>query len=433
MTRLLLALALALNLPGCGFLFVTIADATRGSPSPLSLSQSAHVSGRTGGRASHAISCGAASGSPQNEHAFVAAVAGTYTFDSATSDYDGVIAVYDAYGNELACNDDHGSTRQSEVSVSLAASQHVTVVQGGYNGASGSYEMWVTGVAASGGLAPAMMADGTIVAPPPPPPPQELPLATQVSGVTTGLLPLPGVTCPPTSGMQEWRFTAPAEGGYVFHVDATYDAYLGVIDELGTQIGCNDDFGSTASARVAVDLGAGSVVRVIVGGYASQSGSYTLTAVALSNGGPVALGQPVLFSSGSTSSAPDVCGAAAGSIDRTFTFTPRAEAFYAFHTDANAILVIDDGRRTAACLPLAADRRAGFVLKAGHRYSLVLELGSPDGAAHTFSIDRVDPDAPDWQAPPMTTIPLSGLLVTGTLTTGGDEPLESDSSSVDPL
>jgi len=141
-------------------------------------------------------------------------------------------------------------------------------------------------------------------------------------------------------------------------------------------------------------------VRVIVGGFASQYGSYSLTAVPLSTGGALALARPVLFAAGTTDAEPDVCGAIAGSVDRTFTFTPRQEAFYAFTTDASGTLVIGDGRRTAACVPLVPDRRAGFVLKAGHRYSLVLELGVPDGSAHTFSIDRVDPAAADWQVPP---------------------------------
>lgn len=397
-TPLLLA-ALATLLPGCGFLFVTIADATRGPPAPLS--QSTHVSGRTtGGSARRAISCGAASGSPQNEHAFVAPQAGTYTFDSSTSDYDGVIAVYDANGLELACNDDHGSTRQSEVVVTLAAGASVTIVQGGYAGGAGSYEMWVTGAVGSAPTGSLTLADGTVVEVTPAQPPQELPLGATVMGDTSGLGALGGVSCPPTSPMQQWRFTAPADGSFVFQVDSGYDAYLGVLDDLGTALGCNDDFGSTTHARVAVELTQGAVVRVIVGGFSSQSGSYSLTAVAVSSGGTITLGQPLLFSPGNTSSEPDVCGASVGSVDRTFTFTPRQEAFYAFTTDVTGILVIGDGRRTAACIPLSPDRRAGVVLKAGHRYSLVLELGYPDGLAHTLAIDRVSPDAPDWQVPP---------------------------------
>lgn len=394
-------LGLALVLPGCGFLFTTLVSATRGPPGPLS--GSTHVSGRTfGASARHPISCGAASGSPQDDHTFVAPQGGTYTFDSATSDYDGVIAVYDANGNELACNDDHGSTRQSQVTVLLAEGQTVTVVQGGYAGGAGSYEMWVSSPTA--GSAPTgqlTLGDGTVVPVTATLPPQDLALGTTVVGDTSGLGTLGGVSCPPTTApMQEWRFTAPADGGYLFHVDSAYDAYLGVIDDAGTALGCNDDYGDTTHARVAVELMQGSVVRVIVGAYSTGSGTYSLTAVPLSTGGTVTLGHPLLFSAGSTSSEPDLCGAAVGSVDRTFTFTPRAEAFYAIAVDATAMMVIGDGRRTAACIPVSPDRRAGVVLKAGHRYSIVLELGYPDQAAHAISIDRVEPSAPDWQVPP---------------------------------
>ncbi len=399
MTRTLASLALLTTLlPGCGFLFTTIADATRGPPGALT--ESSHVSGNTaGGRSRHAISCGAAAGSPQIDHVFVAPHSATFTFDSSTNNYDGVLAVYDANGNELGCNDDHGSTRQSEVVVSLGEGQSVLVVQGGYAGGSGGYEMWVSsmGGGATGSLT---LADGTVVPVTPAAPPQELPLGASVQGATSGLSAIGGVSCPPTSPMQEWRFTAPADGSFVFQVDSGYDAYLGVLDDLGTALGCNDDFGSTTHARVAIELTQGAIVRVVVGGYASQSGAYSLTALAVSSGGAISVGQPMLFSPGATSSEPDVCGAPVGSVDRTFTFTPRTEAFYAFTADVTGVLVIGDGRRTAACIPLSPDRRAGFILKAGHRYSLVLELGYPDGQAHTFSIDRVDPDAPDWQVPP---------------------------------
>jgi hypothetical protein len=394
-----LALGLSLSVSGCGFLFTTIVHATRGPPGPLTESQ--RVSGRTsGGFSRHAISCGAASGSPQNDHGFVAPAAGTYTFDSITSDYDGVIAVYDANGMELACNDDHGSTRASEVAVVLSAGQTVTVVQGGYAGGAGSYEMWVTGVAGSGATGSLTLADGTVVPVTPAAPPQELPLGASVMGDTSGLGAIGGVTCPPTSPMQEWRFTAPSDGSFLFQVDSGYDAYLGIIDDLGTSLGCNDDYQSTTHARVALDLAQGTTVRVIVGGYASQSGAYSLAAVQVSTGGAITLGQPLLFSAGATSSEPDVCGAPQGSVDRTFTFTPRAEAFYALTADVTATLVLSDGRRTAMCIPLSPDRRAGFVLKAGHRYTFVLELGYSDGQAHTLQLDRVDPAAPDWQVPP---------------------------------
>lgn len=400
--RALLALTLAaLALPGCGFLFTTIADATRGPPAPFTVG--ALVSGQTGGGGTHrAISCGAASGSPQREHAFVAPTAGIYTFGSSTTDYDGVLAIYDSAGNELGCNDDYQGTRSSQVTVTLTEGQSVIAVQGGYAGGSGSYQLSVTATSVSSTTGSMTLADGTVVPVTPSAPPQDLATNSTVMGDTSGLTGIADVGCPPMGPMQEWRFTAPADGSFLFQVDSTYDAYLGVIDALGTAMACNDDFESTAHARVTVDLARGDVVRVIVGGLSYQSGSYSLTALTIGSGGPITLGQPMLFSPGTTDSEPNVCGAPAGSVDRTFTFTPRAEAFYAFTADVTGLLVIGDGRRTAACIPLSPDRRAGFVLKAGHRYSLVLELGYADGFAHTFSVDRVDPAAPDWQVPPQT-------------------------------
>lgn len=393
---LLVPLAIALLFtPGCGFLFVTMVGAIEGSGGPLE--ESSHVHGRTTGSFSRrAISCGAAASSPQVEHAFVAPRSGTYTFDSTTSDYDGVLSVFDASGTELACNDDHGSTRASEVVVTLTAGQSVTVVQGGYAGGAGSFELWVTG---SGGST-LTLADGTVVPAPPPAPPQPLPANASVQGDTTGLGAIPTVQCPPVSPMQEWAFTAPADGAYVLQVDSNYDAYLGVVDDMGTALACNDDFGGTTHARVTVELARGQTARVVVGGYAGQSGAYSLTAIAASSGGLVSAGQPVLFAAPVTSSEADVCGAFAGSVDRTFTFSPRAEAFYAFTLDTSAILVVSDGRHETACLPLDGTRRAGLVLKAGRTYRFVLELGASDGQSHTFSIDRVDPAAADWQVPP---------------------------------
>ncbi len=390
-----LALALGVLTPGCGFLFVSLRGAIEGAGGPLG--ESSHVHGRTTGSfGRRPISCGAASGSPQDEHTFVAPRAATYTFESITSDYDGVLAIFDANGSELGCNDDHGSTRASEVVVTLTEGASVQVVQGGYAGAAGSYELWVTGT----GAATLTLADGTVVPAPPPAPPQELPANASVQGDTTGLGAIAGLSCPPVSPMQEWHFAAPADGLYVLQVDANYDAYLAVVDDIGTALACNDDFGDTSHSRVTLELAQGQGARVVVGGFSGQSGAYSLTAVAASSGGRITVGQPVLFGAAATSYEPDVCGAFAGSADRTFTFAPRAEAFYAFTLDTSAILVVSDGRHETACIPLDGSHRAGMVLKAGRTYRLVLELGSSDGQAHTFAIDRVDPDAADWQIPP---------------------------------
>jgi hypothetical protein len=413
LASLALAAGLALT-PGCAFLFSTIDDAVRTPSGPITIGQ--HVRGGTGGGGSYGLTCGGASSSPQRAFPFVATIGGTYTFDSTTSDYDGVIGVMDASGAELACNDDHGSTRASEVQVTLAAGQRVIVVQGGYAGASGDFDLWVTpppdpfAAFAQGGGAVTPAGPAAVAVAPPPPviPPRPLAARTTVLGDTTGLAPIMGVSCPGPSPMQEWTFTAPDDATYLFATESSYDAMLAVVDPGGEALGCNDDWMDTTHSRVTLALSRGATVRVIVGGYASQSGSYSLAAVPLSSGGALTLGQPLLFDGGSTSSEPDRCGVGAGSIDRTFTFTPRAEAFYAIGTDATGMLVVSDGVRISACVPIDPQHRAGLELKAGHRYAFVLELGTPDGSAHTLAIDRFAPDAADWQLP-LGPIPLAAL------------------------
>jgi hypothetical protein len=401
-----LAIVVALT-PGCGLIIGAARGAFSSSGGPLT--ESMHVTGTTWGAVPRRpLSCGNSAASPMHVYAFVAPRSATYTFESTTSDYDGVIAVYDPNGSELACNDDYQSTRSSQVVVTLSEGQTVEVIQGGYSGASGHYELWSSGSGGSSGST-LTLADGTVVDVPASPP-QPLALATMVQGDTRGQPAILGIDCPPASSMQEWTFTATESASYLFQVDAQYDAFLGVLEsDDGIALGCNDDWMDTNHSRVAAALVAGETYRVIVGGFSQQSGAYSLTAVPLTSGGALTVQQPVLFESGGTDAEPDVCGAPAGSVDRAFTFTPRAEAFYSFYADVTGLLVVDDGRSTVACLPLSPDRRSGLLLKARHRYSIVIELGVPDGMAHALVVDRVDPAAPDWQVPPSVP-PISAML-----------------------
>ena len=407
----ILAIALASALtPGCGIIISETRRALSGSGGGTLAG--AHVSGATsGGMARRPISCGGAASSPQNVYTFVAPQTGTYTFESRTSDYDGVLAVYAASGSELACNDDYQDTRSSQVMVALSEGQAVEVIQGGYAGGSGHYELWGVGAASDQSSIALGDGQGVVAAPLPPAPVQPLAPGTMVTGQTTGFGSVEGyVDCPPAGPMQEWSFNPTESGSYLFQVDSQYDAYLGVLSAIdGTTLGCNDDWGDTSHARVATQLVAGESYRVIVGGLAQQSGAYSLTAVALQPSGALTIHQPVLIEPGDTDTAPDVCGAPAGSVDRTFTFTPRQEGFYSVYADVTGWLVVGDGREIVACLPLSPAVRSGLLLKARHRYSLVFELGYPDEMVHTVVVDRVAPDAPDWQVPPSVP-PIAAML-----------------------
>ena len=390
--RALAALALALS--GCGFLISTVRDAVDGASGGGGgeLLEGQHARGSTsGGGRAHAISCGAASQSPQRVYEFTAPRADVFVFDSTTSDYDGVLAIYDAHGSELGCNDDHGGTRASQVTLSLSEGDRVRVVQGGYSGRAGHYELWVQGSGA------ALTAGG------PRPPAAALQESTQTSGDTAGLASIPGLDCPPAGPMQEWTFTPSADGSYLVQVDASYDAYLGVFAAQDSiSLACNDDSGgSVTRSRAIVPMMQGSTYRVVVGGAGGQSGTYVLSAQPMPTSTALRVDRPLFFEGGGTDDEPNLCGVPDGSVDRSFVFSPPGEAFYSIYADTMGTLVVSDGRRVIACLSLDPARRAGLLLKGGHRYRLTLELSAPDGQAHAMLVQRVRPDDADWRSAPL--------------------------------
>jgi hypothetical protein len=74
----------------------------------------------------------------------------------------------------------------------------------------------------------------------------------------------------------EYTFVPPESGRYRFHTDSQYDAVLAVYHN-DNELGCNDDFQSTASSQVDVDLEAGVGYTVVVDGYRENEGSFSLT------------------------------------------------------------------------------------------------------------------------------------------------------------
>jgi hypothetical protein len=83
--------------------------------------------------------------------------------------------------------------------------------------------------------------------------------------------------CGNTSGGPDdaWRFVAPAGGNYRFRIDASYDSVLAVY-EGGSELGCNDDYGSTSASQLVLSLSGGETYTVVVDGYSGRSGSYSL-------------------------------------------------------------------------------------------------------------------------------------------------------------
>jgi hypothetical protein len=103
--------------------------------------------GRTAGSLDSSESSCGGTDVPDVVHRFTAPEAGTYTIDTAGSDYDTVLAVFDAdcSGEELACNDDVAgedpSLFTSEVTVSLDAGQTIFIVVDGALNESGAYTL----------------------------------------------------------------------------------------------------------------------------------------------------------------------------------------------------------------------------------------------------------------------------------------------------
>lgn len=226
---------------------------------------------------------------------FLAPRTDVFVFDSTTSDYDGVLAIYDTHGAELGCNDDYGGTRASQITLSLSEGDSVRVVQGGYSGRAGHYELWVQGsgaaLEASGQRAPAAA----------------LPESTQTSGDTAGLAPIAGLDCPPAGPMQDWTFTPSADGTYLVQVDASYDAYLAVFAEQDrVSLACNDDSGgSVTRSRAIVPMMHGTTYRVVVGGAGGQSGTYVVSAQPMPTSTALRVDRPLFFAAGGTDDEPN--------------------------------------------------------------------------------------------------------------------------------
>jgi hypothetical protein len=87
-------------------------------------------------------SCGSQPGTPDDVWTFVAPRRGPFVFD-VDAQYDAVLALYDANGIELECNDDHGTTQRSRVQPRLERGQTYYVVVDGYAGNSGAYRLSV--------------------------------------------------------------------------------------------------------------------------------------------------------------------------------------------------------------------------------------------------------------------------------------------------
>lgn len=213
------------------------------------------------------ISC-ANGGGADAIYLWTAPAAGTYTFDLSGSQFDTGLALFDpdcGNGTEIVCNDDSlGLT--SQITSNLALGQSVLVAIEGYSGATGSYVLGITP-----GAAPSYTcADGG-----------DLGTATGnvASGTTAGAADDWAASCATDGPDVVYTWTAPAAASYTFSLaGSSYDTLLTLQspDCAGSELACDDDFGGALQSQLSANLGAGQTVLVVVDGYNSNSGAFTL-------------------------------------------------------------------------------------------------------------------------------------------------------------
>ena len=204
--------------------------------------------------------------SPDETFLWTAPSDGTYIFDTEGSNYDTVLYVSDApaddcTGTELACNNDvGGGDTWSQVALDLTANQTIAVTVDGA-GDSGNYTLNISQLQCPG---PELTG--------------ALPL-TQ-AGTTAGLINALSGSCGGGSAPETtFLFTAPADAMYTFDTfGSSYDTVLYLLDGNTCQadtLVCDDDENGLQS-QVQAMLTMGQQVVVVVDGFSSNSGAFTL-------------------------------------------------------------------------------------------------------------------------------------------------------------
>lgn len=226
----------------------------------------------TGGADRFQLPCGSSQpGTPDASFQFTAPEDGVYVF-RVTSDYDGVLAVYES-GTALVCNDDDQTTRASRVNAPLVAGHTYDVVVDGFGGASGEFDLIATH--------PVTRPAGPIA------------IGQTVTGDTNGGADVFAPPCgsQPGTPEQDWSFVAPVTATYRLHVDSDFDGVLAVYPDGATDpLLCNDDAGSTRASEIEGSLIGGQRYHVVVDGYGGSTGTYSLSLQMLNRvgGTPVA-------------------------------------------------------------------------------------------------------------------------------------------------
>ena len=181
--------------------------------------------------------CGAPDGGGDRGYALRVPEDGTYRIE-VQARFDSVVALFDADGRPIACNDDSGRTTHSMLEHALEAGRAYVVVVDGFRGATGDFELRVERV-----VAPAADELG-----------EALELGRWARGDTRGRGDGFTPPCGSEAGSpdQLWTFTPDEAGTYTFSVRAGYDAVLAVYPPVGegdAPVACTDDTRSPQIGR----------------------------------------------------------------------------------------------------------------------------------------------------------------------------------------
>jgi hypothetical protein len=201
---------------------------------------------------------------------FQAPIDGIYTFDTFGSAYDTSISLWDIDDcvTELACNDDAGTGRQSEITWVALAGETVVVVVDGFNGAAGDYVFNV-----SHADFPACLEDEAVLG---------STGAVVAAGNTCGAGNDVDASCATDGEDYTIAWTAPSTGDWQFStVGSDFDTLLtiqrGLLCEESV---CDDDTllntGNSRQAVVVDNIASNETVYVTVHGFSNNCGDFVL-------------------------------------------------------------------------------------------------------------------------------------------------------------
>ena len=288
-------------------------------------------SGTTAGTSTLAGSCANSGSAPERVFAWTPTVSGAATIQTcngAETSYDSVVYVRSidcASGPEVACNDDAAGCftnepndhHASRITTNVIAGRTYFIVVDGYATSRGDFSLTVTPPNAGGPSPTPTPVTGACQNP------TVIPAAGGTfSGTTSGTSSLAG-TCADTGNAPErvFRWTPATSGSAIIQTcDAAGTAYDSVLYLRhgdcagGTEVACSDDapgcFTSEPNdhhaSRLTPNVIAGETYFIVVDGYASSRGAFSLSVVPPGAAGPTATPQPTTTAAPTTTPLPTV-------------------------------------------------------------------------------------------------------------------------------